>query len=157
MSVVDEKILADKIEQYDYTFCIWTDRTDFLTEKALVDTDKLLEIRCFKDSGEFYAFRSSINASFKKREITENDTCFDGCFDEPHYLDIAAVTENGKENLVTAIGGGKYHLPIKDAEKILVRYYYKFDDNGIARKCDWRLVKFIAKEDKINEWTYSKQ
>ena len=38
-------------------------------------------------------------------------------------------------------------MPKSVNEKMLVvRYYYEFDDNGIARKNDWRLVGFSSEE-----------
>lgn len=134
--------------KYTYSLCVWTDRTDMLLNEtdALSDTDKLLDIRCFDEKGEFYACRSSVNADFTAREITDDSEL---SFDESHYLDIdSAKTENEKDGYVYATGGGRYNLPVKNAEKIIVRFYYDFDSNGIARKRDWRLVGFEVKEGK---------
>ena len=145
---IDE--IKEKIEKYDFSFCIWTDRTDFLLNKNLPDEDKLLEIRCFDDDGEFHAVRSTINIDkFDAREIN-NDGFYDGFFDEEHFLDIdSAKTKKSNDGWIYATGGGRYNLPVQSAQKLVVRYYYKFDDNGIARKCDWRLMRF-RKEEKNN-------
>lgn len=140
MTVTAEGI-KENLQNYKYCLCIWTDKTDFLRDKNLTDVDKLLEIRCFDENGEFYAYRSNISNDFTAREITD-DNVYDGYFDEEHYLDID--TTNGITNgNVKATGGGIYYLPVENAEKIKVHFYYRYDENGIARKCDWRLVGFI--------------
>lgn len=139
--------IREKVKKYDYSLCIWTDRTDFLKDKSLPDEDKLLEIRCFNENGEFHAFRSTVDKDeFISREITDAESC-ENSFDEEHYLDID-TTKAKEDGKVFATGGGSYYLPVEDAEKIIVKYYYTFDDNGIARKTDWRIVGFKAKEGK---------
>lgn len=136
--------IAEKINQYKYSFAIWTDRTDFITDKtAPLNEDKLLEIRCFDESGEYRAYRSVVDKDYAEREIKT----FDGFFDEFQYLDIDSERSNGAEK--HTIGGGIYHLPedAKNKAGLNVRYYYKFDDNnGVARIVDWRLVNFCNKE-----------
>lgn len=146
MKVTTEQI-REKIKAYGYSLGIWTDRTDFLLPGELPDDDKLLEIRCFDENGEFHAVRSTVMEDrFDAREITD-DSLYDGNFDEKHFLDIdSAKTEENNDGWIYATGGGRYHLPVQNAQKLVVRYYYRFDDNGIARKCDWRLVGFWKKE-----------
>ncbi len=140
--------VSEKIKKYNYAYCVWTDKTDFLLTKELPDADKLLEVRCFGEKGEFYAFRSDVTKDFSAREIEETDKP-ENCFDKEHYLDIdSAKTKKDAEGFTYATGGGKYHLPVTDAEKLIVRFYYTFDDNGIARKTDWRLMGFKGKEGK---------
>ncbi len=154
MTVKIEKI-KQELQSYKYCLCIWTDKTDFLKDNNLPDADKLLEIRCFDENGEFYAYRSNISKDFTAREITD-DNVYDGYFDEEHYLDVD-TTKGITDGNVKATGGGSYYLPVENAEKIIVRFFYKFDcieckdkngnvqkvENGIARKCDMRLVGFV--------------
>ena len=153
-----EKI-REAVEKYTYSFAIRTDRADFITDKSAdIDEAKLLEIRCFDESGEFHAARSTVDSEFSCREITDDEKYADGYFDEAQYLDIDDKrTAADNEGWTYATGGGKYHLPegVNGNKLILVRYYYKFDEEGVARKYDWRLVKFtdeetVGKEDNNN-------
>ena len=141
--------ILDAIQKYKYVFAIWTDHADFITDKtASLNEDRLLEIRCFDESGEYLARRDCVGGKFLAREITrENEIAFaDGSYDEAQYLDID--TTRSDDTLTYAAGAGSYHLPqnAKDHPLILVRTYYTFDAAGVARKFDWRLVKFTDKE-----------
>lgn len=158
MTLTEDEINA-RLEKYNNIFAIWTDRADFTTA-PVPDTDRLLEVRAFSADGEFHAIRSVIGKNFSCREISgDNDSTdeysirridgvdgYDGSYDEVQYLDIDTTKSGEKEK--RTIGGGKYTLPDgvdAKANRIRVRYYYKFDVEGIARKADWRLVGF-AKE-----------
>lgn len=145
--------ITDKINKYKYTMAIWTDKADFIIDKALTDEDKLLEIRCFDESGEFRAYHSLIGEEFKCREITDDKSYADFHLDEAQYLDIdTEKTRNKKDGFIYATGGGKYHLPevalnLPEGEKmLLIRTYYKYDEEGVAHKCDWRIVGFTDVE-----------
>ena len=141
--------IVDAVQKYTYAFAFWTDHADFIIDKNMpLQEDLLLEIRCFDENGEYYARRDSINSDFCMREITvENEKEYaDGSYDEAQYLDIDTTRSNAE--LTFAAGSSCYRLPedAKDKPLILVRTYYKFDEAGIARKFDWRLVKFTDKE-----------
>lgn len=141
--------MIDAVKDYKYVFAFWTDHADFITDKAApLNESFLLEIRCFDEKGEYYARRDSIIDEFIAREITvEKEADYaDGSYDEAQYLDIDTTRSN--ETLTFAAGSGCYHLPedAKNNPLILVRTYYKFDEDGVARKFDWRLVKFTDEE-----------
>lgn len=129
-----------------YIFAIWTYKADFVDK--IDDIENLLEVRAFDKSGEFRAYRSVIGTEFKCREIFNEKP--GNAYDENHYLDIDDSKKTNKENgyiLRFTTGGGSFHMPKSVNEKMLVvRYYYEFDDNGIARKNDWRLVGFSSEE-----------
>lgn len=140
--------ISKKIQEYAYALALWTDKADFITDKtADIQEDKLLEIRYFDEEGEFRAYRSLIDDDFKTREIRNNDATYaDGYYDEAQYLDIdSSRTKEKNDGFTYATGGGKYHLP-NDAKMLLTRTYYKFDEDGVARKYDWRLVGFTNEE-----------
>lgn len=144
---MNELQLAEKLAGMNekYILAIWTDKADFVSKVA--DIDKLLEVRVFNENGEFRAYRSMVKNDFKCRDINDSISFADGAFDETHYLDIDS-TCNSQVGLKYTTGGGSYHLPEGVTETMLkVRYYYKFDEDGVARKCDWRLVGFTDKED----------
>ena len=140
------------IAEYENAFAIWTDRADFITDKnADLQVDKLLELRCFDVRGEYKAFRDVPGDVFCEREITaENESAYaDGSYDESQYLDIdEARTKDAANGIVYSAGGGSYHLPTGAVGKsmVLVRHYYRFDNEGIAFRYDWRLVDFTNVE-----------
>ena len=134
---------------YQYKLAIYSDRADFVSE--VTEPEKLLELRAFDEKGEFRAYRDLLGKPFKCREINkENEKQFDGCFEENQYLDIDTnYTFEEDKTKKQATGGGQYHLPedAKDMTMLKVRYYYNYNSEGIAQKCDWRLVGFEDKED----------
>lgn len=134
---------------YKYRLAIFTDRADFVSDISSVNN--LLEVRVFDESGEFRAYRDLIGKDFKCREIiekTESDIP-ETSFEENHYLDIDTKFTFADETEKQTTGGGRFHLPedVKDKTMIKVRYYYRFNSEGLAQKCDWRLVGFDDKED----------
>ena len=143
-----EQKLIEKLQELKgrYILALYTDRADF--EKGIDSAEKLLEIRVFDEHSEFRAYRSVVGIDFAFREINDQtDTYADGYFDETHYIDIdTAKTESMNDGFTYTIGGGRFHLPECVGKLLKVRYYYTFDSDGIARKCDWRLTGFADKE-----------
>ena len=133
---------------YQYKLAIYSDRADFVSE--VTEPEKLLEIRAFDENGEFRAYRDVLGKPFKCREINkDNENQFAGSFEENQYLDIDTTKTFEDKTIMQATGGGQYHLPedVKNKTMLKVRYYYCFNDEGIANKCDWRLAGFEDKED----------
>ena len=147
---MNNSTISTALQKYTYAFAIWTDRADFVIDKnADLCEGRLLEIRCFDKTGEYRAVRTTPDMPFSEREITSDESWADGYYDEAQYLDFdTARTEKKADDWTYATGGGRYHLPedAKDQKLILVRNYYRFDEEGIARKYDWRLVKFTDQE-----------
>lgn len=145
--------------------------------------DKALEIRIFNESGEIKWFRSSIDKPLQKRKKLDSSewTIFadsDNYWDERQYLDIddkkcnSDVKEINKEEeqhgntdsvksftekyIVTAMGGGRYPLPIKAVEgkkewykdlQIIIRNYLGYEKDTMQLfVSDWRLVGFAYEE-----------
>ena len=144
---MNNSTISAALQKYTYAFAIWTDRADFIIDKkADLYEGRLLEIRCFDETGEFRAVRPTPDLSFSEREITSDESWADGYYDEAQYLDIDTARSNKKaDGWIYATGGGRYHLP-EDAGMIMIRNYYRYDEEGIARKYDWRLVKFTDNE-----------
>ena len=134
---------------YRYKLAIYSDRADFVSE--VTEPEKLLELRVFDENGEFRAYRDVLGKPFKCREINKkNENLFAGSFEENQYLDIDTNYKfKDDETKRQATGGGQYHLPedAKDMTMLKVRYYYNYNSEGIAQKCDWRLAGFEDKED----------
>ena len=133
---------------YRYKLAIYSDHADFISE--VTEPEKLLELRVFDENGEFRAYRDLLGKPFKCREINkDNENQFAGSFKENQYLDIDTTKTFEDKTIKQATGGGQYHLPedVKSKTMLKVRYYYCFNDEGIANKCDWRLVGFVDKED----------
>ena len=132
---------------YRYMLAFFSDHADFVSE--ITEPEKLLELRAFDKNGEFRAYRDLLGKPFKFREINaDNEDQFDGNYEESQYLDIdtTKIFEDGAKKQAT--GGGQYHLPddAKNMTMLKVRYYYRFTDEGIAQKCDWRVVGFTDEE-----------
>ena len=145
-----ENELMMKLSQisYKYLLAIFSDHADFVSE--ITEPEKLLELRAFDKNGEFRAQRDLLGKPFKFREINaDNENQFDGKYEENHYLDIDTnYTFKDDKTKKQATGGGQYHLPddVKNMTMLKVRYYYTFSDEGIAQKCDWRVVGFTDEE-----------
>ena len=143
----------DKINVYPYILAIWTDHADFVTQLENTDLNKLLEVRAFGPAGEYHAYRSDLGqADFFVRVIADETEPPANAFDENQYLDIdTARTAAAADGWIFSTGGGRYHLPydgLPGIHKLLLitRTYFEFDDNGVARKTDWRLVGFAKEE-----------
>lgn len=122
-----------------------------------IDISHLTELRIFNDDSEFKLSRYNIGGDFKWRYISdtafkkklenENDEFlqkFDNrIFDEIQYLDIDSTKSNEKN--YTTTGGGKYTLPIENAERIIIRSYLDYDEHGILSINDFRIVKILRK------------
>ena len=63
------KILEGKT--YKYSLCLRTDGADFANGINCSDPEKILELRCFDESGELRIFRSNVDADFQAREIID--------------------------------------------------------------------------------------
>ena len=96
------------------------------------DAAHLLEIRLFNENAEIRASRPEIGMPFTWRII-----------DEQQYLDIDSTKSFGRN--YTATGGGHYTLPVENAEKLEIRNYCVYDDNGILKIVDLRIVRILAK------------
>lgn len=148
-----------KINAYSYILAIWTDHADFVKELKDTDLNNLLEVRAFGPAGEYHAYRSDLGqADFYVRVIDGETKLPANAFDENQYLDIdTARTAAAADGWIYTTGGGRFHLPYKNLpgiHKLLLttRTYFKFDDDGVAHKTDWRLVGF-AKEEKYGTCT----
>ena len=148
MSRINEVQLASRLAESEvddkFKLAIWTDRADFVDRNAKIsDIEKLIELVAFDESGEVRFRRFCVEEDFYVREIlTESNEKDDigGYFDKAQYLDIDAKRSNGCTKF--SFGGGKYFLPVPDAKKLVVRYYYRFDEDGMAYVYDKRLVRF---------------
>ena len=121
-----------------------------------IDIKHLIELRIFAADMEFKAFRFNIGKDFTWRyiddgvfkQVLSNETDDFLCkfsnrtYDEEHYLDI-----DSKKSIDCYIttGGGRYELPIKNAEKIKIRNYLEYDENGIVMISDFRIIGFTQK------------
>ena len=148
--------LKQKLSEFEekYILAIYTDRADFVDE--ITDVDKLLEVRAFDKNSEFRAYRDVVSAGFKTRSNQDDvkDIKYDGYYDQAQYLDIDTKIVVDKDNprIKATIGGGAFTMPsdVQNRELLVVRYYYRFNDNGIARICDWRLLDFTDEEMSVN-------
>lgn len=122
---------------------MYTDKFLCDTLKFIEDTEHLLEARIFTETAELKIMRPSMNEEFTYRFIDDSLPAEKDCIDEIHYLDIDSKRSSGSN--YTATGGGKYSLPVENAEKIQIRNYISYDSQGIAQITDFRAVRFIGR------------
>lgn len=157
---VSEKDLLSLAEQYmrddSIVYAVHTD--SFFCQKALnINVGHLMEMRIFTEHDEIKLTRMNIGTDFIWRYIddtafekalAEEDNEFLGVlenrvYDEEHYLDVDLTKSSGTN--YTTTGGGPYSLPVEKAEKVRVRNYLEYDDNGIVVISDFRIVGFTGK------------
>lgn len=123
----------------------------------ITDIPHLLEARLFSVNAELKIMRSSIDRDFSWRIIDDNafkakcdnssfDRIYENCtLEEIHYLDIDSTKKSDDPTVYTATGGGKYTLPEGGLERVMIRDYICYDDNGIANIADFVIVKFLKR------------
>jgi len=87
--------------------------------------------------------RPTIADEFRYRIIDDSKMKSD-YIEEKQYLDIDETKTKGFH--YTATGGGKYKLTVENAEKIVIRNYISYDEQGVAQITDFRLVEYLCKE-----------
>ena len=154
---VSEEQIAALAGRYKGTvYAIHTDHF-YCGNNLEIDTSHLTELRIFNQDEEFRAIRFELGKEFRWRYI--NDKTFashlgnetdsfladmnNRKFDEIQYLDIDSERSEGTSYVTT--GGGYYSLPVERAERIEVRNYLDYDDNGIVKINDMRIVRIIRR------------
>ncbi len=124
------------------------------------DAGHLLEARLFSENAELKIMRPTIDCDFSWRIIDDNkfkescdnssfDRTFENCIlDEEHYLDINFKITDKNSTTYISTGGGRYILPEGGLNRVLIRDYIYYDDNGIANIADFRIVKFLKAGEK---------
>ena len=87
--------------------------------------------------------RPPIADVFGWRLIDDTKLSPDDYITEDQYLDINEKLSRGTS--YTAVGGGRYTLPIENAEKLRIHNYISYDEQGIAQITDFRAVKYLGK------------
>lgn len=126
---------------------MYTDRYEVDRSGEVADIAHLLELRAFSENSELRLTRSEMGSEFIWRlmdDVEFKDKAADRfeeyIFDEKQYLDIDTTRSSGCE--YTATGGGRYTLPVENAEFIRVRNYIDYDNDGMAFFRDFRIVGF---------------
>ena len=125
---------------------IYTDKFICCDQQEITDTAHLLEARVFSDDAEIKIMRPSIADPFFFRLINDADLNDTAYIQEDHYLDKDPKLSSGNNYVST--GGGKYVLPVADAEKIRIRNYISYDEQDIAQIVDFRAVRFLKEDEK---------
>ena len=123
--------------------CIYTTRFACTAAKTVNDTAHLLEIRMFDEQGEFKALRGKIGSDFVWRYISDEsiDKCY--TYDETQFLDVDLKKTSGTEYV--SIGGGHYEMPAANYDRVEIRHYGTYDENGAFVLKDFRVVKLLKK------------
>lgn len=122
---------------------MYTNKFECAPQGEITDTAHLLEARVFTKDKEIKILRPTIADGFGYRIIDDTAGEYD-FIEEKQYLDIDKTRSDGAN--YTATGGGKYTLPVENAEKVVVRNYISYDEQGIAQITDFRLVEYLCKE-----------
>lgn len=130
---------------------MFTDKFKCCPQQKIEDTAHLLEARVFTENAEIKLMRPTIADKFTWRLIDDTKLSTDDYIAEEQYLNInEKIHEKESSGFeYTAIGGGKYTLPLENAEKLRIHNYISYDEQGIAQITDFRAVKYLGKgEDK---------
>ncbi len=153
--MISEDQIIEMTKKYSgIVYALHTDRF-YCGNVAAIVPSHLMELRIFNDDGEFKAIRFELGREFYWRYISDTDfrnklKCErdsfladfkNRIFDEVQYLDIDKTISDGTSYVNT--GGGHYSLPVEKAERILVRSYIDYDDNGILSIDDNRIVRIM--------------
>lgn len=134
-AVIEQKISGGNM------ILMFTDKFVCCPQQNIEDTSHLLEARVFTESAEIKLMRPTIADQFSWRLIDDTKLSPDDFITEDQFLSIS----ESKGFEYTAIGGGKYTLPLQNAEKLRVHNYISYDEQGIAQITDFRAVKYIRK------------
>lgn len=123
------------------------------------DVEHLLEAHLFGNGKELKLMRSTIDNLFCWRIIDDEefksrcdgssfDKIYENCvLEEVHYLDIDKTRQNVNSAIYTSTGGGNYVLPESGINRVKIRDYICFDDNGIANIADFIIVGFLKEDE----------
>ncbi len=136
-----------KYVSYGNMILMYTDRFLCCGYQKADDIDHLLEVRVFNRDSEIKIMRPTIDDEFYYRFIDDTQLESSAYIEELHYLDIdtEATKSYGSVNDYVTTGGGRYSLPVENAEKVRVRNYISFDEQNIAQITDFRVVEFLRK------------
>ncbi|WP_155250406.1 type III-D CRISPR-associated protein Csx19 [Ruminococcus flavefaciens] len=125
---------------------LYTDRFICCEQRDIEDTEHLLEARIFNLQSELKIMRPTIADAFSFRYIEDSGLVEKkDYFPQEHYLDINPGLSYGTSYIST--GGGKYQLPVENAERIQIRNYVSYDEQNIAQITDFRCVRYLEKGD----------
>lgn len=147
---IDESGINALLEKYknddSFLFCVYTTKFCCTHFRPIEDTDHILEIRLFDKHGELKAVRANIGREFAWRYINDEEVAKEYIYDEVQYLDAA----KNDSTEYTAIGGGHYGMPEAGFERVVIRHYGEYDDDGMFSLKDFRIVKLLREEEKWN-------
>ena len=97
------------------------------------------------DIAELKIMRPTIADQFSYRLIDDSKLTDKNYIQEEQFLDIdkKVYDKSPDKNTYPTTGGGSFSLPVENACKVVIRNYISFDDEGIARISDFRVVKFL--------------
>ena len=163
--MVSEAEVLTLAEKYYSNKCsVYAVHTDhfYCGSELNIEVRHLIELRIFTTDSELKISRLNISEDFRWRCI--DDPAFEQTlhsetdeflrqfknrvYDEEQYLDIDSNKSNGLCYVTT--GGGSYTLPIENAEKIKIRNYLEYDENGIVVISDFRIMGFSKKGSEDN-------
>jgi len=157
--VSEDKVLKLAENYYSNKCSVYAVHTDhfYCGSELNIELRHLIELRIFTSDTELKISRLNIGEDFRWRYI--DDSAFEftlhsetdeflrqfknSVYDEKQYLDIDPNKSKGLCYVTT--GGGTYTLPIENAEKIKIRNYLEYDENGIVTISDFRIIGFVQK------------
>lgn len=141
-----QALLEKYVSDIALLFCVYTTKFRCTHYQPVEDIAHALEIRLFDEHGEFKAVRSNIGREFVWRYISDENVDDDCIADEYQYLDIDETNTAGTDYI--SIGGGHYEMPDAGYERVLIRHYGEYDDDGMFALKDFRIVKLLRKGEK---------
>ena len=123
----------------------------------VTDIQHLMEVRIFNENGEKKLSRYSLEEDFicrvaddeyfRQKLENENDSLENRTLEDIQYLDRDKTMSRVRNYRST--GGGEYTLPDEGYNKIHIRNYIDYDDNGIAYISDFRIVELLKEGESV--------
>lgn len=147
--------VKSKFEDDDNVVLIYNDCFKVIKLKVLISEKfdiasaekKLLDIRTFNPKRENRMYRDYAGRPFFKPIDIDDDDNMKDCdsYYDYQYLDKKEAELKDNELWVHTSGGGSYQFPEEEKEKnkIKIKNYIKYDENGQAYIFAWRLAEFL--------------
>ena len=154
-TVNKEDVINEIKASHGTVYALYTDK--LTCGDNVTDIQHLMEVRIFNENGEKKLSRYSLKEDFicrvaddeyfRQKLENENDSLENRTLEDIQYLDRDKTMSCGRN--YRSMGGGEYTLPDEGYNKIHIRNYIDYDNNGIAYISDFRIVELLKECESV--------